>query len=236
MIAIIPARGGSKRILRKNIRDFLGSPIIARTIMEARDSGLFEQIVVSTEDSEIARIARKSGAEILQRSYSLADDHTTTVEVISDAVDEMNLSANGSNNLVCCLYPVNPFLNRKRISQGEELLKSRNLDYVFTAKKFESSPARSLKIGPEGYSEMNFPENLNVRSQDLQEYYFDAAMFYLGTVEAWREKKSILNGKSEFIILGKYETLDIDDEEDWVMMENLYLAKANQKRIGFPVE
>lgn len=222
MIAIIPARGGSKRIPRKNIKNFLGSPIICRTISITRDSGLFTNIFVSTEDLEIARIASNSGAEIIHRKQSLADDYTTTAEVISSAVSEINLLEHRGTELVCCIYPVNPSLSGARILQAKELLVSQGLDYVFTAKKFESSPARSLRLGDDGRSEMYFPSFLDTRTQDLPEYFQDAAMFYLGKTFAWLEKRPVLHGNSKFILLDKYETLDIDDEEDWVMMESLY--------------
>lgn len=232
MIAIIPARGGSKRIPRKNVKNYLGRPIISHTISIARDSGLFKNIYVSTEDLEIARVASDSGAEVLHRKQSLADDHTTTVEVISNAISELDPLILRGTELVCCIYPVNPNLSGARILEGKDLLQSQDLDYVFTAKKFESSPARSLRLGEDGRSEMHFPNFLNTRSQDLPEYFHDAAMFYLGKTLAWMEKKPVLFGNSKFIVLDKYETLDVDDDEDWIMMEELHSVRKKFSKQG----
>lgn len=231
-VAIIPARGGSKRIPRKNIRNFHGKPIIEHTILRAIETGIFQSVFVSTEDLEIAKIASKSGAEVLHRNASLANDFATTAEVMANAVAELESLNTNNIESVCCIYPVNPNLNGERIFQAQNLLDEYKLDYVFTAKRFESSPARSLRIGPSGLSEMYNPAYLNSRSQDLPEFFHDAAMFYLGTSHAWRERKPILSGNSKFIVLGKYETMDIDDEEDWVMMERLHLAQNFQQEFG----
>ena len=225
MIAIIPARGGSKRIPKKNIKEFLGIPIMQHTIQLIDAMGKFDRIVVTTDDPEIAHIANKSGAEILIRNADLADDFTTTVDVMSDAVEKLGFAETEVSELICCIYPVNPNLNPERIAQAVKLMDSEKLDYVFTAKKFESSPGRALKIGMNGFSEMFFPANLNKRSQDLPDYYQDAAMFYLGKSKAWYQKRPVLYGKSKFLILDKYETMDIDDEDDWIMMERIYSAK-----------
>ncbi len=231
-IAIIPARGGSKRIPRKNIRNFHGKPIIEHTILRTIETGIFQSVFVSTDDLEIAKIASRTGAEILHRNADLANDFATTVEVMANAVAELESVNTDKIESVCCIYPVNPNLNGERILQAQNLLAENELDYVFTAKRYESSPARALRIGQSGLSEMYFPAFSNSRSQDLPEYFHDAAMFYLGNLVAWREKKPILNGNSKFIILGKYETLDIDDEEDWAMMERLHLAPDSLEEFG----
>ncbi len=231
-VAIIPARGGSKRIPRKNIRNFYGKPIIEHTILRAIETGIFQSVFVSTEDLEIAKIASKSGAEVLHRNADLSNDFATTVEVMANAVTELDSVSANDIESACCIYPVNPNLNGERIFQAQKLLNENDLDYVFTAKRFQSTPARSLKMGPSGLSEMYYPEFLNSRSQDVPEYFHDAAMFYLGTSRAWRRKKPILNGNSKFIILDKYETMDIDDEEDWEMMEKLYLAQNSHQEFG----
>jgi pseudaminic acid cytidylyltransferase len=229
MIAIIPARGGSKRIPRKNVRDFLGIPIIEHTINQIRATDLFSRIIVSTEDNEIAEIAESAGAEVLFRDVKLADDYTTTVEVIGSCVFQLRDSIDVESEIINCIYPITPMISNEYISPASKLLKSENLDYVFTAKKFESSPARSFKRGINGNAEMYFPEYETIRTQDLPVYYHDAALFYLGRAQAWVERKPILFGNSKFIEIGRYETLDVDDTEDWEFLENLYkIRKANQ--------
>lgn len=229
MIAIIPARGGSKRIPRKNIRPFLGVPVICHTINEIRSTELFSRIIVSTEDSEIAQIAQNAGAEIIVRSQSLADDFTTTIDVIADAILQLKKTVDLDNDIVGCIYPVTPMINAQYLVDANQLLTEGNLDYVFTAKEFESSPARSLRIGDDGKTEMYYPENMNLRTQDLPKYYHDAALFYIGRARAWVAKKPILTGDSKFITVGKHETVDVDDIEDWEFLELLYSTKKRHK-------
>jgi pseudaminic acid cytidylyltransferase len=227
MIAIIPARGGSKRIPRKNIKPFLGSPMITHTINAIRSTGLFSRIIVSTEDLEIAQVAQTAGAEILMRDLSLADDYTPTLDVIASCVVQLGDTINVASELIICIYPITPLVNGKHISSACELLKRENLDYVFTAKKYESSPARSLKVGVSGKVEMHFPEHESVRTQDLPTYYHDAALFYLGRARTWVEKKPILSGNSKFIEIGKFETLDVDETDDWAFLEALYKIRTD---------
>jgi pseudaminic acid cytidylyltransferase len=230
MIAIIPARGGSKRIPRKNIRSFLGTPILVHTINEIRKTDLFSMIVVSTEDEEISQIASSAGVKILLRDTKLADDYTNTVDVIASTVEQLELHSNLEKEIICCVYPVTPELNKGYVLKGLQMLKQEQLDYVFTAKHFQSSPMRSLIVNSEGRSEMCFPENVNKRTQDLPELFHDAALFYLGKAQTWANKKPILSGNSKFIEVGKYETYDVDDEEDWEMMVNSYLYKKNLRK------
>jgi pseudaminic acid cytidylyltransferase len=228
-IAIIPARGGSKRIPRKNIKDFFGVPILTHTIAQLRETDVFDRIIVSTEDAEIARIASEANAEVMLRSSNLAGDYTTTVEVMSAVVRQIDQEVTLQDKIICCIYPVNPGINKKYLEKGFQMLRHKSLDYVFTAKKFEASPSRSLVLDINGRSKMVFPENLDTRSQDLPDYYHDAAMFYIGTSQAWRAKRPILDGNSSFIQIGKYETIDIDDTEDWSMMEDLYGIRKQKK-------
>jgi pseudaminic acid cytidylyltransferase len=231
VIAIIPARGGSKRIPRKNIKPFLGVPIICHTINEIRSTELFSRIVVSTEDSEIAQVAQSAGAEVIVRSKSLADDFTTTIDVIADAILQLKNSVDLDNDIVGCIYPVTPMIKAEYFAVAYQLLAEGNLDYVFTAKEFESSPARSLRIGANGKTEMYSPENLNVRTQDLPKYYHDAALFYIGRAKAWAAKNPILTGDSKFITVGKYESVDVDDIEDWEYLELLYSIKKGRNKL-----
>jgi pseudaminic acid cytidylyltransferase len=229
VIAIIPARGGSKRIPRKNVRSFFGVPILTHTISEIKNTELFSRIIVSTDDQEISEIAKSAGAEVMIRKPELADDFATTVDVVAASI--LELQGNGIlEEEVCCIYPVTPKLNKEYLKKAFLMLHSEKLDYVFTAKRFESSPWRALKINEEGKSEMHYPENLNTRTQDLPELYHDAALFYMGTARAWSQEKSILNGNSKFIEVGKYESLDVDNEEDWDMMINIYQKTLNPER------
>jgi N-acylneuraminate cytidylyltransferase len=221
MIAIIPARGGSKRIPRKNIKKFNGVPILGMTIETLVNSQVFDEIVVSTEDSEIAQIAIEYGAKVFNRPKSLADDFTTTSDVMQDIAK--NIRENSSDEeLLCCIYPINPFLNISYISEAEVMLRRENLDFVFSAKPFDSPIQRALIRNQEGYSSFLFNEYMNSRSQDLQESFHDGAMFYLGRLKSWVNCNSPLFGNSKFIPLGKYETVDIDDEKDWIFAEEIF--------------
>ena len=225
MIAIIPARAGSRRIPQKNIRSFFGVPILAHTIEEVHKSNLFDLIAVSTEDEEISKIASGAGAKVLLRDPKLADDFTTTVDVIASATAQLGNLINIQKEIVCCVYPVTPKLNKEYLLNARQILEKEELDYVFTAKRFQSSPARALKRGEDGRSEMQNPENMNVRTQDLPELFHDAALFYMGKAQAWIDKKPILNGNSKFLEIGKFETHDVDDEQDWQMMIDLYTLR-----------
>jgi pseudaminic acid cytidylyltransferase len=227
-IAIIPARGGSKRIKRKNIREFLGTPAIENTIEVIRNTNLFDRIIVSTEDIEIRNIALNCGAEVIERSMDLADDYSTSLSVISHTLRCLKSSEEYAADYVCCVYPVTPMLSILRLKEAYELLRSSDYDFVFTAKKFESSPLRSLRIGNDGKSEMHQPNFVNTRTQDLPDFFHDAAMFYFGKYAAWVQEQPILNGNSRFLVLDKYETIDIDDEEDWLMAENIQSIRAHK--------
>ena len=229
MIAIVPARGGSKRIPRKNIRPFFGVPILSHTINEIRKTELFSTIIVSTDDEEISKIAMYAGAKVLMRDPALADDFTSTVDVIASVIAQLEDEISLEKDIVCCIYPVTPELSKSYILQALQKLESEELDYVFTAKPFQSSPARSFQRGKDGRPKMQFPENVNSRTQDLPQLFHDAALFYLGRAHAWAERKPILSGNSLFIDIGKYETYDVDDEQDWEIMVNLYQLKKNPR-------
>ncbi len=228
MIVIIPARGGSKRIPRKNIRDFNGQPILAQTIFQIQETELFERIFVSTEDNEIASVAKSAGAEVVMRHPELADDFTTTVDVIAATILQLESTLGVESEIYCCVYPITPRLPRHYLVQGLNLLKSENLDYVFSAKQYASSPGRSLVVGADGKSEMQYPEFLNTRTQDLPKSFHDAALFYLGRRESWLEKKPVLFGNTKFIEVGKYDSVDVDDEIDWQFMIDLHRLRNSK--------
>ena len=230
-IAIIPARGGSKRIPRKNIKLFSGEYAIARAIHCAQDSGLFTQIVVSTDDQEIAEVSRVHGAEVpFIRNPDLSDDHTTTIDVIANAIISLQ-KLRSVPELVCCIYPVTPLLQPARLKEARDLLITEGWDYVFAALEFESPIERSFRKGISGrvtFGDNNF---LNTRTQDLVSSYHDSGQFYFGRKEAWISKLPVLAGNSTFIQLNKHEVVDIDTEEDWALAEYIFTARNNGKNL-----
>lgn len=224
-VAIIPARGGSKRIPRKNIRIFHGKPIIAWSIEAANNSKLFDRVIVSTDDEEIAKIARKFGAETpFIRPSELADDFTGTSDVIRHAIqflDLENLSA------VCCIYATTPFLAVEDLSAGLQLMEKSGADFVFSASQFHSTPYRSFSKSRSGELEMLFPCNYATRSQDLKSVYYDAAQFYWGRREAWMGAHPVFGKNSRIIEIPKWRVHDLDDCDDWLRAELIFGAIEN---------
>lgn len=223
-VAIIPARGGSKRILRKNVKMLAGKPAIAYPIELALSSGIFEQVLVSTDDIEIAQLSRRYGAQVpFFRDPELSNDYSITVDVMADAVERLQYQ--GENfEYACCIYPVTPLLQEYRLKEALTVIKSGLWDYVFPAIEFPSPIERGFKKGRLGGVEFSYPEFANSRTQDIDKTFRDAGQFYFGKSTAWLEKKPILNGVSTFLELGKYETIDIDDLEDWDMVEKLIIS------------
>jgi pseudaminic acid cytidylyltransferase len=223
-VAIIPARGGSKRIPRKNIREFCGRPMIAWSIEAARASGCFERLIVSTDDAGIADVARSCGAEVpFMRPSSLADDHAATVPVIAHAVDW--LQGNGCElELACCLYATAPLVNIDDLRAGQRLLQGGRLDYVFSATRFAYPVQRALRLCPDGRVAMLDPAQAATRSQDLEPVYHDAGQFYWGRPAAWLGKRSILGPASGVVLVPAHRVQDIDTEEDWRRAELLFMA------------
>lgn len=224
-IAIIPARGGSKRIPRKNIKPFAGEQSIARAIKCAYSSRLFSRIIVSTDDQEIATIAKENGAEVpFIRSSRLSDDHTTTVEVIADALVNLQ-GVSDPADLVCCIYPVTPLLNPSRLKEAKKLLIEGDWDFVFGALEFESPIERAFSKSPTGLVEFRDHKFIDTRSQDLPISYHDSGQFYFGRRSAWISKSSVLGGNATFIQFNKYEVIDIDTEEDWALAEYIFESR-----------
>lgn len=218
-IAVIPARGGSKRIPRKNIKPFRGKPMIAWSIEAACESGLFERILVSTDDAEIAEVARQHGAETpFVRPAELSDDHTGTTEVIAHATRW----AQGQGwplTAVCCIYATAPFLRAEDLRHGLQALERGHWAYAFTATDFPAPIFRSFRRNEHGGVEMFFPEHFKTRSQDLPAALHDAAQFYWGRPEAWTEGKRIFDGHSYAILIPRWRVQDIDSEDDWTRAE-----------------
>jgi N-acylneuraminate cytidylyltransferase len=221
-LAVIPARGGSKRIPRKNIKPFCGKPMIAWSIVAAIESGCFDRIIVSTDDVEIADIARKYGAEVpFMRPAELSDDHTGTIPVIAHAIGWQQ--KNGLSPLaVCCIYATAPFARGEQLKCGLAILEKRNCDYVFSVTSYAFPIQRAIRITSAGRVEMFQPENFNTRSQDLQEAFHDAGQFYWGRPEAWLTGKPIFSSNSSPLILPRYLVQDIDTPEDWHRAEIMF--------------
>ncbi|KQW99904.1 pseudaminic acid cytidylyltransferase [Massilia sp. Root418] len=224
-IAIIPARGGSKRIPRKNIRAFAGQPLIAYSIKAARESGLFDHVIVSTDDEEIAAIARAHGAETpFTRPAELANDHATTVPVIRQAVQWVQEHM-GPVEQVCCIYATAPFLQASALREAHALFEQRKVGgYVFSATSFPFPIQRSFKLNAEGLVEMFWPEHYNTRSQDLEHAYQDAGQFYWGSAQSYLDNKIFFSTDSMAYLLPRHMVQDIDTPEDWTRAELMYAA------------
>jgi pseudaminic acid cytidylyltransferase len=230
-IAIITARGGSKRILRKNIKNFLGKPIIAYSIETAFNSHLFDEVMVSTDDVEIAEIAKSYGAKVpFMRSRDNSDDFSTTADVISEVLDNYRKNSSENFDYACCIYPTAPFITVESLRQGFNLLKSTNAVTAFPVQKFSYPIQRSLKINNNGFAEMNSPENLTKRSQDLEEAYHDAGQFYWLKVKEFGLDKKLLTTQTAVFELPSLEVQDIDTQQDWDIAEFKYqYLKSLQK-------
>ncbi|MBK3866153.1 pseudaminic acid cytidylyltransferase [Pseudomonas stutzeri] len=223
-VAVIPARGGSKRIPRKNIKSFCGKPMIAWSIEAAMQSGCFDQIIVSTEDHEIADVARAYGALTpFLRPQELADDYSPTAAVITHAVEWLN--HNGmSPHSVCCIYATAPFIAPRDISASLALLEENQCDYVLPVTSFDFPIQRALRLEDSQLLRMVSPQFFSTRSQELEDAYHDAGQFCWGTTAAWVEGKPIFEARSHSLILPRYRVQDIDTEEDWIRAELLFKA------------
>ncbi|MBN3050257.1 pseudaminic acid cytidylyltransferase [Pectobacterium brasiliense] len=220
-VAIIPARGGSKRIPRKNIKLFCGKPMIAWSIEQARASKCFDRIIVSTDDIEIADVARQYGVDApFMRPDELSNDWATTGQVMSHAV--RFLLRKSSIQEVCCIYATAPFLLAEDIFHGYQKLKETCSDYVFSITTYDFPIQRALKKSVDGHISMFQPETFQMRSQDLEEAFHDAGQFYWGTSEAWIHEKPIFNSNSTAIILPHHRVQDIDTPEDWMKAELMF--------------
>ena len=213
--AVIPARGGSKRIPRKNIRDFCGKPMMVWSIEAALTSGCFDQVIVSTDDAEIGEVARRAGAFTpFIRPRDLSDDFTGTTAVVQHAV--RYLEAQGIEvDEVCCIYATAPFVQAQDIRTGLNLLLQSHADYAFSVATYAFPVQRALRVTDAGGVEPLDPSQENTRSQDLEEAFHDAGQFYWGTVRAWRDARPIFSAASVPVVLPRYRVQDIDTLEDW---------------------
>jgi N-acylneuraminate cytidylyltransferase len=224
IVAIIPARGGSKRIPRKNVKEFAGKPIIAHSILAALGSGLFSRVIVSTDDEEIAEVGRRYGAETpFRRPAELSDEHTATVPVIAHAVDWL-ASRGQAPQIVCCIYATAPFLQPSDLDRGLNLLRERSKDFAFSATDFAFPIQRAFRLRADGNIAPFDPGAIAMRSQDLEAAYHDAAQFYWGKAQAFVDGLPIFSERSVAVLLPRHRVIDIDTEEDWILAELMYAA------------
>ena len=245
-LCIIPARGGSKRIPRKNIKPFNGKPMIAYSVEAALESGCFTRVAVSTDDEEIAAVARQYGAETpFVRPPELADDFATTGAVMRHAVatllaerlpeiersgllhgksgqPDCSASLKPALPEVCCLYATAPFVRPADLQRGLDTLRRSGGDYAFSVTDFPFPIQRALRLNGQGGVSMFQPENFAVRSQDLEHAWHDAGQFYWGSAEAWLAEKPIFNSRSAAVKLPRYRVQDIDTPEDWARAEMMW--------------
>ena len=227
-LAVIPARGGSKRIPRKNIKSFGGKPMITWSIEAAQKTGIFDRIIVSTDDAEIASIARDYGVEVpFIRQATLSDDHTGTSPVIVNAI-EWCLTQGFDPKEVCCIYATAPFVQSEDIECGRQILEQSGADFAFSVTSFAFPIQRAIKLRPDGRIDMIDPSQFQTRSQDLPEAYHDAGQFYWGTKAAWLSGAPIFGSRSVPVILPRYRVQDIDTPEDWKVAERMleFLKKS----------
>jgi len=228
-VAIIPARGGSKRIPRKNIREFCGKPMIAWSIEAALSSGCFDRVIVSTDDDEIAEVAKKYGAEVpFMRSPELSDDHTGTIPVIRHAVDWLNQHG-VLVEYACCIYATAPFIAVEDIQRGFRLMQQQSSDYAFSVTSYAFPIQRAICITPTDRIAMFSPEHFNTRSQDLEEAWHDAGQFYWGTAEAWLQERALFSEQAIPVKLPRHRVQDIDTPEDWSRAEWMFKAMQASK-------
>ena len=227
-LAVIPARGGSKRIPRKNIKLFCGKPMIAWSIEAAEQSGCFDNIIVSTDDAEIAEVARQCGAQVpFMRPAELSDDHTGTTAVMAHAIEQLAEQGQPSEQ-VCCLYATAPFVGADDLRRGLSVLTVTGSDYAFSVTSYVFPIQRAIRITSAGRVDMFAPEHFNTRSQDLEEAYHDAGQFYWGRADAWLQRQMIFSPAAAPVILPRQRVQDIDTPEDWTRAEWLFKALRAQ--------
>ena len=227
-LAIITARGGSKRIPRKNIKEFMGKPMLAYAIEAALDSGLFDEVMVSTDDKEIASIAEQYGAKVpFMRSAETANDFATTADVLDEVVNEYKKRGTIYDN-ICCIYPCVPFLTGNILKNAYEKFVSSGLDRLTPVVRFSYPIQRALRVNKQGLAEFREPENAKTRSQDLEPMFHDAGMFY------FYKKNRLDSAQIVPYELDEAVVQDIDNESDWKMAEmkyRIYKAKENKNAI-----
>ncbi|MCR5309779.1 MAG: pseudaminic acid cytidylyltransferase [Lachnospiraceae bacterium] len=220
-LAVITARGGSKRIPRKNIKDFLGKPIIAYSIEAALESGVFDEVMVSTDDAEIAEIAKKYGAKVpFMRSEATSNDYATTADVLREVLDNYE-SRDRNFDTVCCIYPTAPFISASKLNSAMAELDRSDSDAIVPVVRFSFPPQRGF-IVREGNLRFQYPEYALTRSQDLEPIYHDSGQFYIFRSEAFKREGKVIMNKTLPFIVSEMEVQDIDNETDWAIAEEKY--------------
>lgn len=223
-VAIIPARGGSKRIPRKNIKPFCGKPMIVWSIEAALQSGCFDHVFVSTDDAEITEVAHANGATApFVRPASLSDDYTGTIPVIAHSIDWINQNV-AKVEVACCIYATAPFVSAEDLQQGLHTLEETGSEYAFSVTNYAFPIQRALRLTSDKRIEMLNPEHFNTRSQDLEEAWHDAGQFYWGRASAWLTGKPLFAHDAAPVPLPRYRVQDIDTEEDWARAEYMFQA------------
>jgi len=234
-IAVIPARGGSQRIPRKNIKPFGGLPMIAWSIRAALASHCFDRIIVTTDDDEIAQVARTHGAETpFVRPAELSDHHTGTIPVVAHAIEWLN--AHGQTiDEVCCIYATAPFVQASDIQNGYQILQASGADYAFSVTSYPFPIQRAIRITPQQRVEMFQPEHFNTRSQDLVEAWHDAGQFYWGKAHAWLARKPLFTEIAAPVAIPRYRVQDIDTSEDWERAEWIHKSMTHHKKEDYDI-
>ena len=226
-IAIITARGGSKRIPRKNIKEFCGLPIIAYSIKAALDSKIFDEVMVSTDDEEIASIAKKYGAKVpFLRSAKNSDDFATTADVLKEVLDEYKKMGKEFDYLAC-IYPTAPFVTANKISEAFSILSNSDAGSIMTVTKYSFPPQRSLVIR-NGVIKYQYPEYAKARSQDLEPIFHDCGQFYICRTDAFIKDGSVITNKTMGYEISEEEVQDIDNISDWNIAEVKYKTIHNK--------
>jgi pseudaminic acid cytidylyltransferase len=221
-VAIITARGGSKRIPRKNIKDFMGKPIIAYSIIAAVESNIFDEIMVSTDDGEIAEVAKKYGATVpFLRSKANSDDISNTNDVLKEVLTVYK-DMDRKFKFACCLYPTAPFVTAAKLQTAKEMLINADADSVIPVTEFSFPILRSFNMGANSKISFNWPENATVRSQDLAPAYHDCGQYYFFNVKRFLDHGRLVTGNTLGIPTSSIEVQDIDNEDDWKLAEVKY--------------
>ena len=227
-IAIITARGGSKRIPKKNIKNFCGEPIIAYSIKAAINSGIFDEVMVSTDDEEIARIAKGYGAKVpFYRSQKNSDDFATTSDVLNEVLDKYEKSLSKKFDYFACIYPTAPFVTAERLEDAYNRLYDSGADSIVSVTKYSFPPQRSVIIR-NGFIKYQYPEYEKTRSQDLEPIFHDCGQFYICRTDAFLKNKSIISGNTLAYEIPEEEVQDIDNVSDWILAEMKYKTIYNE--------
>lgn len=228
-IAIITARGGSKRIPKKNIKEFCGKPIIAHSIEAALKSDIFDEVMVSTDSEEIADIARQYGANVpFMRSAKTSDDYATTSDVIMEVLEKYQ-EMGQTFDYICCIYPTAPFVTSDKLKEAMSIMEKNDVVEVMPVVQFSYPPQRCFVIGDDNYMKYKYEEYMQSRSQDLEKQYHDAGQFYIYDADKYVKLSGKISGGIMPIIVSELEVQDIDNEDDWKIAELKYRLVNGEK-------